>query len=114
MVKLLRVTAGALGCLFVVAYQLQLLPYFSRLFVNDRTLWPIIFYGCWTLVIITTLLLLILQRPILLRTLPVLTVCAFSAALTPLHPIDPIAKNFLVAVTFVACGSVLAVASAPL
>ena len=58
MVNLLRVTAGAFGCLFIVAFQLQLLPFFSRLFVDDRSFWPIIFYGCWALVIVTTLLLL--------------------------------------------------------
>jgi hypothetical protein len=114
MVNLLRVTAGALGCLFVIAFQLQLLPFFSRLFVDERTLWPIIFYGCWTLVIVTTLLLLILQRSILLRTLPVLAVCGLSAALTLIHPIDLVAKNFLVGTAFVASGYVLAIASAPL
>jgi hypothetical protein len=114
MVNMLRLTAGALGCLFIVAFQLQLLPFFSPLFVDDRTLWPIIFYGCWALIIATTLLLLILQRPILLRTLPVLAVCVVAVALTLIHPIDPIARNFLVAMAFVACGSVLAIASAPL
>jgi hypothetical protein len=114
MVKLLRVTAGGLACLFVVAFQLQLLPFFSPLFVNERTLWPVIFYGCWTLAIVTTLLLLILQRPILMRTLPVLAVCAASAAITFIHPIDMVARNFLVGIGFVACGTVLAVASAPL
>jgi hypothetical protein len=114
MANLLRVTAGALGCLFIVAFQLQLLPFFARLFVDDRTIWPIIFYGCWTLAIFTTLLLLILQRQTLLRTLPVLIVCALSVALTLIHPIDLVARNFLVAVAFVACGCVLAVASAPL
>ena len=75
MVSLLRVTAGALGCLFIVAFQLQLLPFFSRLFVGERSVWPVIYYGCWTLVIATTLLLLILQRPLLIRVLPVLAVC---------------------------------------
>jgi O-Antigen ligase len=114
MVDLLRVTAGALGCLFIVAFQLQLLPFFSRLFVDDRTLWPIIYYGCWAVATATTALLLILQRSILLRTLPLLVVCALSAAVTFIHPIDLVAKNLLVGIIFVACAGVLAVASAPL
>jgi hypothetical protein len=114
MVNLLRVTAGALVCLFVVAFQLQLLPFFSRLFVNERMVWPIIYYGSWALVIITTVLLLILQPSILKRALPVLAICAVSAALTFIHPIDLVAKNFLVGMAFVACGTVLAIASAPL
>jgi hypothetical protein len=113
MVSLLRVTAGGLGCLFVVAFQLQLLPFFARLFVGERSVWPVIFYGCWTLVIVTTLLLLILQRQILIRVLPVLAVCAASTALTFIHPIELVAKNFLVGIAFIACGTVLAVASAP-
>jgi hypothetical protein len=113
MVSLLRVTAGGLGCLFVVAFQLQLLPFFARLFVGERSVWPVIFYGCWTLVIVTTLLLLILQRPILIRVLPVLAVCVASTALTFIHPIELVAKNFLVGIAFIACGTVLAVASAP-
>jgi hypothetical protein len=114
MVRLLRVTAGALGCLFVVAFQLQLVPFFQRLFVNEKTFWPIIYYSCWTLVIVTTLLLLILQRSILMRVLPVLAVCAASAALTLVHPLELVAKNFLVGTAFFACGTVLAVASSPL
>jgi hypothetical protein len=113
MVDLPRLTAGGLGCLLIVAYQLQLLPFFSRLFVDDRTVWPVIYYGCWMLIVGTTLL-LCLQRSILLRASPVLAVCALSAALTFIHPIDAVAKNFLVGAVFVACGTVLAIASAPL
>lgn len=113
MVSLLRVTAGALGCLFIVAFQLQLLPFFARLFVAERFVWPVIFYGCWTLVLVTTLSILILRRSILMRVLPVLVVCAASTALTFIHPIELVAKNFLVGTAFVACGTVLAVASAP-
>lgn len=112
--NLLRVTAGALGCLIVVAFQLQFLPFFSPLFVDNRTVWPIVYFGCWTAAIITTALLLIFQKPIMLRTLPVLVVCALSAALTFIHPIGPVAKNFLVATGFVACGTVLTLASSPL
>jgi hypothetical protein len=112
--KVLRVTAGALGCLFIVAYQLQLLPFFQRLFVHEKTFWPVIYYGCWTLAVGTTLLVLLLQRSILMRVLPVLAVCAASALLTFVHPLEMVAKNFLVGIVFVACGTVLAVASSPL
>lgn len=114
MVKLLRVTAGALACLFVVAYQLQLLPFLQRLFVDERTFWPVLYYGCWTLVIVNTLLLLVLQRQLLTRTFPVLIVCALSAALATIHPLETVSKNFLLCMIFVASGTVLAIASAPL
>lgn len=114
MVRHLRITAGALGCLFIVAYQLQLLPFFSRLFVHERTIWPVIYYGCWALVILTTLSLSVMQRSLVKQCLPVLAVCLGTAALTFIHPVDQVAKNFLVGTAVIACGTVLAVASAPL
>src|SRR3981189_2062113 len=113
MAKTLGLTAATLGCLLIVAFQLQLLPFFSRLLVDDRFFWPIIYYGSWSLVIGLTLVILATQRSILQRSLPILVVCALAAGLTLTHPIDSISKNFLVAVIFVACASVLAVASAP-
>src|SRR5947209_4607124 len=114
MVKSLPLTAAALGSFFVIAFQLQLLPFFSPLFVDDRLFWPIIYYGVWSLVIGLTLVILATQRPVLHRSLPVLVFCAFAAGLTLIHPIDGISKNFLVATMFVACATVLAIASAPL
>jgi hypothetical protein len=42
-----------------------------------------------------------------------LAACLFVALVTLAHPIDGIAKNFLVATIFVACATVLAMASAP-
>jgi hypothetical protein len=113
MVKGLRLIAAVLGSLFVVAFQLQLLPFFSPVFINDRLFWPIIYYGCCSLVIGLTLIILATQKSILHRSLPVLLVCAVAASLVLLHPIDNISKNFLVATVFVACAFVLAIASAP-
>ncbi|WP_029583537.1 O-antigen ligase family protein [Bradyrhizobium sp. URHD0069] len=114
MAKSLQLTAATLGSFFVIAFQLQLLPFFSPLFVDDRLFWPTIYYGTWSLVIGLTLVILATQRPVLHRSLPVLVVCAFAAGLTLSHPIDSISKNFLVATIFVACAAVLAIASAPL
>jgi len=114
MAKLLPLTAATLGSVFVIAFQLQLLPFFSPLFVDDRLFWPVIYYGVWSLVIGLTLVILAAQRPVLHRSLPVLVVCALAVGLTLIHPIDGISKNFLVATIFVACGTVLAIASAPL
>lgn len=113
MVKTLRLTAATLSSLFIIAFQLQLLPFFSPLFVADRLFWPIIYYGYWSLVIGLTLVILVTERSILRRTLPVLAVCALAAGLIFTHPIDGISKNFLVAMIFVACASALAIASAP-
>jgi hypothetical protein len=109
-----RLTAAAIGSVFVVAFQLQLLPFFSPLFVADRLFWPIVYYGCWSLAIGLTLAILATQRSIFRRSLPILAVCAFAAGLTLTHPIDTISKNFFVAIIFVACASVLSIASAPL
>jgi hypothetical protein len=114
MTKSLPLTAAAFGSFFVIAFQLQLLPFFSPLFVDDRLFWPVIYYGVWSLVIGLTLVILATQRRVLQRSLPVLVVCALAAGLTLIHPIDGISKNFLVATIFVACATVLAIASAPL
>jgi hypothetical protein len=109
-----RLTAAAIGAFLFVAFQLQLLPLFSPLFVADRLFWPIVYYGCWSLVIGLTLVILATLSSIFRRALPILAVCAFAVGLTLTHPIDSIAKNFLVATVFVACASVLSIASAPL
>lgn len=90
-----------------------MVPYFAPLFVENRLLWPVIFYGTWALVIGVTLVLLVLRGPVRRQSLPVLAVCASAMLLTFIHPMDGIAKNFLAAVTFVACAGVLAGASAP-
>jgi hypothetical protein len=112
-VRILRPTAAALGALFVVAFQLQLVPFFSHLFVDDRLFWPVVFYGIWALAIGITMVLLIMQSSVRRQSLPVLAVCASVMLLTLIHPMDSVAKNFLVAVTFMACVGVLAIASAP-
>jgi hypothetical protein len=112
-VRILRPTAAALGALFVVAFQLQLVPFFSHLFVDDRVFWPVVFYGLWALAIGITMVLLIMQSSVRRQSLPMLAVCASAMLLTLIHPMDSVAKNFLVAVTFVACVGVLAIASAP-
>ncbi len=114
LLKVLLPTAAALGSLFVVAFQLQLVPFFAHLFVEDRSLWPVVFYGIWAFVIGVTLVLLVLQGSVRRQSLPVLAVCASATLLTLIHPIDGVAKNFFIALTFVACISVLALASAPL
>ena len=111
--KILLPTAAALGSLFVVAFQLQMVPFFAPLFVEDRLLWPAVFYGIWAFVIGVTLVLLVLQGSVRRQSLPVLAVCASAMLLTLIHPMDGVAKNFLVALAFVACVSVLANASAP-
>ncbi len=113
MVKTLRLIAAVLGSLFVVAFQLQLLPFFSPIFINNRPFWPIIYYGSGSLAAGLTLIILATEKTILHRSLPVLVVCAVAAGLILLHPIDNISKNFLVATVFVACAFVLAIASAP-
>ena len=58
MAKSLQLTAAAFGSFFVIAFQLQLLPFFSPLFVDDRLFWPVIYYGVWSFVIGLTLVIL--------------------------------------------------------
>jgi hypothetical protein len=114
MTRPLQLMAAALVSLLVLAFQFQLLPFFSPLFTNDQHFWPIVYYGSGALVIGLTLTILARQVPILRRSLPALCMCAFAAGLTIMHPIDVISKNYLVATIFVACTIVLAIASAPL
>ena len=113
MAKTVRWAAATFGCFFIVAFQLQLLPFFSPIFINNRPFWPIIYYGCGCLMVGLTLIVLATRKPILHRSLPVLLVCAVSASLILLHPIDNISKNYLVATVFMACSFVLAIAAAP-
>jgi hypothetical protein len=113
MAKSLRLTAAALGSFFVIAFQLQLLSFFSPLFVDDRLFWPMIYYGVWSLVLGLTLVILATESSVRRRSLPALAVCALAACFALTHPIDNISKNFLVAMTFVSCAMVLAIASAP-
>jgi hypothetical protein len=113
MAKTFRLTAAILGSLFVVAFQLQLLPFFLPLFVDDRIFWPVIYYGCGSFAAVITLIILATQKSVLRQSLPILAVCGFAVGLTLLHPLDGISKNFLVAVIFVTCATVLAIASAP-
>jgi hypothetical protein len=114
MMNRFRLTAATLVAILIVAFQLQLLPFFSRLFVDNRLFWPIIYYGYWSLVIGLTLVILAIQRSIFHRSLPILVVCALVAGLTLTHPLDSISKNFLVAMILVACTTVLTITSAPM
>lgn len=114
MLNSLRLTAATVGSFLLIAYQLQLLPFFSPLFVDDRRIWPFVYYGWGILAIGLTLVILASQRSILRRSFPVLGVCAFATGLALTHPLDVISKNFIVAMIFVACATVLTIASAPL
>jgi hypothetical protein len=113
MAKTVRLTAATLASLFVVAFQLQLLPFFLPLFIDDRIFWPVVYYGCGSFTAVITLAILATQRSILRQSVPILAVCAFAIGLTLTHPLDGISKNLIVAMIFVACATVLAIASAP-
>jgi O-Antigen ligase len=109
-----RMIAAAACLILIVAFQLQLLPFFSRLFIEDRTIWPFLFYGFWCIAAGTSAIVLFTRTDILWRTLPVLVVCAICIALALIHPLDGIAKNFIAAMVFFSCATVLASVSRPL
>ncbi len=110
---LVRVVAGATCFILLVAYQLQLLPFFSWLFVEDRAVWPLLFYGFWCIAAGTSAIVLFTRTDILRWTLPILLICTICVVLALIPPLDNVAKNFIAAMVFFSCATVLSAASRP-
>lgn len=105
-------TAAAFSLVLIAAFQLQLLPFFSSWFVTNKTVWPIVYYSFWALIVAVTGASLLLPG-VLRRSLPVIVLGAVLMALALLHPVDVIAKNSFVSMVFLICVTVLAIASGP-
>jgi hypothetical protein len=86
----------------LTAFQLQLLPFFSPLFVADKTIWPVVHHGFWLFVALSTAF--ALSR----RDLPLILLVGALGALTLAYPIDAISKSFIGALTFLVCACALA------
>jgi hypothetical protein len=86
----------------LTAFQLQLLPFFSPLFVSDKTIWPLVHHGFWLFVALSTAF--ALSR----RDLPLILLVGALGALTLAYPIDAISKSFIGALTFLVCACALA------
>jgi hypothetical protein len=86
----------------LTAFQLQLLPFFSPLFVADKTIWPLVHHGFWLFVALSTAF--ALSR----RDFPLILLVGALGALTLAYPIDAISKNFIGALTFLVCACALA------
>jgi hypothetical protein len=105
---------GAICAIFILVYQLQILPFFLPRVLGVPA-WPPVYYGFWILAAVATVVAIVIQREKLKPTLPTLIACGVCAALTLLlHPLDQISKNFIVALVFVVCASTLALTSGPL
>ena len=105
-------TAIAFSLVLIVAFQLQLLPFFSSWLVTNKTVWPIVYYSFWVLIVTVTGASLLLPG-VLRRSMPVIVLGSVLMALALLHPIDVIAKNSFVSMVFLICVTILAIASGP-
>jgi hypothetical protein len=101
--------AGTASAILVIAFQLQLLTFFSPLFVQNKTIWPTFYYAFWIFIIGSTAFSYPKERP-----WPAMLLCGALIAMTLWYPVDVIAKNFIVAMGFVICASVLATAAGSL
>jgi O-Antigen ligase len=101
--------AGTASAMLVIAFQLQLLTFFSPLFVQNKTIWPASYYAFWIFIIGSTAFSYPKERP-----WPVMLLCGALIAMTSWYPVDVIAKNFIVAMVFVICASALATAAGSL
>jgi hypothetical protein len=86
----------------LTAFQLQLLPFFSPLFVSDKTIWPVVHHGFWLFVALSTVF--AFSR----RDVPLILLVGALGALTLAYPIDAISKNFIGALIFLVCACALA------
>lgn len=101
--------AGVASALLVIAFQLQLLTFFSPFLVQSKTIWPIFYYAFWIFIIGATVLSFPKARP-----WPVVVLCGALIAMSLWYPIDTVAKNFIVAMVFMICASTLAIAAGSL
>ncbi|MDW6020962.1 O-antigen ligase family protein [Mesorhizobium sp. BAC0120] len=96
-----------LVALTIIGFQSNLVPFFS----DSLRAWPAwrpLYYGFWLAALGAAAAALICNRKVAIKTLPVLLLCTGSAALVILHPIDWVAKNYLVAMGL--CVSITALA----
>lgn len=107
-----KTTAIAFSLVLIVAFQLQLFSFVTPWFVSNKTIWPIVYYSFWALIIAASGASLLLPG-VLRRSLPVIIVGSALMALALFYPIGVIAKNSFVSMTFLICVTVLAIASGP-
>ena len=112
-VGLLSIASATFSAILIVAFQLGLLPFFQPLF-SESAVWRLIYYGFWGSALLVAALVFLTNADARRKSIPTLLVCGFSLSLLFLHPVDQVAKNYIVAVVLTACIVVTALGSAPL
>jgi hypothetical protein len=95
----------------IVAYQLGLLPLFSSLFIDNKNVWPAIYWGFLGLNVAFATVVWIQYRSIRLQTAPTLIVCVIAIAISLIHGLDSIEKNFIITIAFFTWTLILSLAS---
>lgn len=109
--RFLCVASAILCAVIISAFQLGALPVFQPLFAADTLYWPVIYYGFWSLTLLVSGFLFITNPKLRRSSLPLLILCFCAAAFTVFHPIESVAKNFIVAMILVGCTVILTLAS---
>lgn len=99
--------AALFAATLIVAFQSQILPFFEPLLISGGNIWRITYYGFWGFAALCAMLLVIQFAWIRTAIAPTVLVCLYAFALVALHPLDPVAKNFVVAIFLVLCLTVL-------
>ncbi len=109
----LGVAGAALSAILIVSFQLGLLRPFLPLLQDDQGVWHFIYYGFWSLTLVVVGTILLFNSDVRRRSMPVLVFCGACLALATFHPMDQVAKNYIVALGLIASVVVLALVSGP-
>lgn len=92
--------------ILITGFQSQFLPYFESLLVDAGNIWRIVYYGFWASAVLLAVFIALTVQRVRMWAAPTTFVCLYSLLLTSLHPLDSVAKNFLVSMILAACLSV--------
>jgi hypothetical protein len=99
--------AGAVAALYpavlVATYQSQFLPFFQPWLVSTGAAWAAIYYGFWGSAILVGFVLVAGYPHIRRHVIPVAALGIYSLVMCGLHPLDAVAKNFIVAMILSGC-----------
>jgi hypothetical protein len=92
----------------IVGFQIGLLRIFEPLLLASHVIWPTAFYTTVSLCAVTSGLVVLLYPEIRQRFLPILLVSAAALVLVGTHPLDTVAKSYVVALAILMAVPVLA------
>ncbi|MDW6020961.1 hypothetical protein SAZ10_04210 [Mesorhizobium sp. BAC0120] len=105
----LRNIAFSLAATALVAFEGNIVTFFSGA-LADLPGWRAVYYAYWLATLGVAAIVIVNERKIVDGTWPALVTCFISAAFVLLHPVDFVAKNYLVAMGLCASLTVLSAA----